>query len=407
MNLPFLFARRYLFSKKSTNAINVISAISVLGMTLGTAALVIVLSVFNGFEDLITSLYNSFNPDLKITAREGKSFIPDSQKVAALRKIKGVKAVSQCVDEIAFFEYGKRQDFGIIKGVDSYFEQCNGIKGAIKRGEYNLLNGEQHNAVIGMGMEYKLGVSIDDPFTSLKIYMPKRDAGFSLMGAPFKVAITQPAGVFAIQADFDGQYVLADLEHIRALMSYDNGEVSDIEMGIDSTVNLKNVQSEVKQLFGNEFIVKNRYEQDEAFYKIMNMERWVGFAIAALTLLLVAFNMVGSLWMLVIDKRRDIAILQAMGATPKLIQRIFLTEGLFLSGLGMFLGFSLAIFFVILQKQFGLIQLGGNMVVDSYPISMRFIDFLLVGMTVATIGLLASYLPARRASQIDILEVNK
>jgi lipoprotein-releasing system permease protein len=407
MNLPFLFARRYLFSKKSTNAINVISAISVLGMTLGTAALIIVLSVFNGFEDLITSLYNSFNPDLKITAKEGKSFIPDSQKMAALRKIKGVKAVSQCVDEIAFFEYGKRQDFGIIKGVDSEFERCNGIKGAIKRGDYNVLQGDQHNAVIGMGMEYKLGISIDDPFTSLKVYMPKRESGFSLMGAPFKVAAAQPVGVFAIQADFDGQYVLADLEHIRALMSYDNGEVSDIEMGIDSSAAIRTVQSEVKQIVGNEFIVKNRYEQDEAFYKIMNMERWVGFAIATLTLLLVAFNMVGSLWMLVIDKRRDIAILQAMGATPKLIQRIFLTEGLLLSGLGMFLGFSLAIFFVILQKQFGIIQLGGNMVVDSYPISLRFIDFVLVGTTVASIGLLASYLPARRAAQVDILEVNK
>ncbi len=407
MNLPFLFARRYLLSKKSTNAINIISGISVLGMMLGTAALVLVLSVFNGFEDLISSLYNSFNPDLKITAAKGKSFTPAPEKLAALRKIKGVKAVSQCVDEIAFFEYGKRQDFGIIKGVDAEFEKCNGIKSAVKRGDYKLLNGEEHNAVLGMGMEYKLGISLDDPFTTLKIYMPKRETGFSLMGAPFKVATAQPAGIFAIQADFDGQYVLADLEHIRTLMSYENGEVSDIEIGIDSTSDINSIENQVKQVFDSDFVVKNRYEQDEAFYKIMNMERWVGFAIAALTLLLVAFNMVGSLWMLVIDKRHDIAILQAMGATPKLIKQIFLSEGLLLSGLGMTLGFALALLFVFLQQQYGLISLGGNMVVESYPISLRAFDFVLVGATVATIGLIASYLPARRAAQINILEIKE
>lgn len=407
MNISFLFARRYLISKKSTNAINIIAAISVLGMTLGTAALIIVLSVFNGFEDLITSLYNSFNPDLKILPREGKAFLPDSTKIAALRQIKGVKAVSQCVDEIAFFQYGTRQDFGIIKGVDSEFAACNGIRSAIKRGEYSLLNGEEHQAVVGMGMEYKLGINIDDPFTALKVYMPKRESSFSVMSAPFKVALTQPAGVFAIQADFDGQYILADLDYTRTLLSYENGEVSDIEIGIDSTASLQMIQTAVKNLVGSEFIVKNRYEQDEAFYKIMNMERWVGFAIATLTLLLVAFNMVGSLWMLVIDKRRDIAILQAMGATPQLIRRIFLSEGLLLSAVGMFFGFAVAILFVFLQKQFGIIKLGGNMVVDAYPISLRFLDFVLVGATVTVIGFLAAYLPARRAAQIGILEVNK
>jgi lipoprotein-releasing system permease protein len=405
--LPYLFARRYLFAKKSTNAINVISAISVLGMTLGSAALIIVLSVFNGFEDLITSLYNSFNADLKIAPQMGKTFVPDSVQVAALRQIKGVKAVSQTLEEVAFFEYDKHQDFGIIKGVDTAFAQCNGIKAAIKRGKYALMSSDRTvpQAVVGLGMEYKLGIDVENPVAALKIYMPTRGQNQGLMAAPFRVQSVQPIGTFAIQADFDGQYVLADLDYIRQLTANEGGEVSFLEIGIGDKPQLSRIQAEAKRIMGNDFVIKNRYEQDEAFYKIMNMERWVGFAIATLTLLLVAFNMVGSLWMLVIDKQKDIGILRAMGATPTLIRNIFLMEGILLSALGMTIGFVLSISFILAQQHFGIIPLEGNMVVASYPISMRVSDFVLVGITVGIIGLLAAYLPARKAAALAVLDL--
>lgn len=401
--LAYFFARRYLFSKKSTNAINVISMISVMGMVLGSAALIIVLSVFNGFEDLITSLYNSFNPDLKIQAARGKVFVPDSAKVAALRRIKNVTSVSQTVEEIAFFEYNKQQDFGVIKGVDSSFEQSNGIRQAIKTGKYMLENGAASYAVCGLGMEYKLGINSADPFTSLKVYMPKKANAESLMGAPFTVMSLMPSGTFSIQADFDAKYVLTNLDFARRLLSYYEGEVSFLEIGIAKNADIKAVQQAAKAVMGADFVIKNRYEQDEAFYKIMNMERWVGFAIAALTLLLVAFNMVGSLWMLVIDKQRDIAILKSMGATAALIRNIFLAEGLLLSTLGMLLGFGISISFILIQQRFGIVPLEGNMVVASYPISMRIMDFVLVGFTVLGIGLLASFIPAYRAAQIKVI----
>ncbi len=404
--LPLLFARRYLFSRKSTNAINVISGIAVLGMTLGSAALIIVLSVFNGFEDLITSLYNAFNPDLKVVVRKGKVFVPEAAQFAALKKITGVVAVAQCLEEVAFFEYEKRQDFGIIKGVDTAFERCNGIRPAIKRGTYQLNKGTQAQAVVGMGMEYKLGINVDDPFNTLKVYMPKRnaEAAMSLTSAPFKMLNVVPVGVFSIQADFDGQYILTNLEYTRELLSYSGGEVSSVEIGLAPNADLSRIQREVTAIMGSDYTIKNRYEQDESFYKIMNMERWFGFAIAAFTLLLVAFNMVGALWMLVIDKRSDIAVLKAMGATRRLIQQIFLVEGLLLAGAGMVLGFAIAIVFILAQWQFGIIKLEGNMVVDSYPISMRFSDFVLVACTVAVIGLVASWLPARRAAAVE--EIN-
>jgi lipoprotein-releasing system permease protein len=401
--LPYFFARRYLFSKKSTNAINIISMISVAGMVLGSAALIIVLSVFNGFEDLITSLYNSFNPDLKIQAAKGKVFVADSTQIAALRHIKGVKSVSKTVEEIAFFEYNKQQDFGVLKGVDSSFEQSNGIRAAVKTGKYQLMQGAQNCAVVGLGMEYKLGINVADPFTSLKVYMPKKANADALMGAPFTVMPLTPAGSFSIQADFDAKYVLTNLQFAQQLLSYYEGEISFLELGLDKNTDIKQVQQAVKAAMGADFIVKNRYEQDEAFYKIMNMERWVGFAIATLTLLLVAFNMVGSLWMLVMDKQRDIAILKSMGATAALIRNIFLMEGVLLSLLGMGLGFGISISFILIQQQFGIVPLEGNMVVASYPIAMRFSDFVLVGATVLGIGLLASFIPAYRAAQIEAI----
>ena len=401
--LPYFFARRYLFSKKSTNAINVISMISVAGMVLGSAALIIVLSVFNGFEDLITSLYNSFNPDLKIQAAKGKVFVADSAQIAKLRHIKGVKSVSKTVEEIAFFEYNKQQDFGVLKGVDSSFEQSNGIRAAVKTGKYQLAQGAQNFAVVGLGMEYKLGINVADPFTSLKVYMPKKATADAFMGAPFTVMPLTPAGSFSIQADFDAKYVLTNLQFAQQLLSYYEDEISFLELGLHKNADLKAIQSQVKTAMGADFIVKNRYEQDEAFYKIMNMERWVGFAIATLTLLLVAFNMVGSLWMLVMDKQRDIAILKSMGATRTLIRNIFLVEGVLLAALGMFVGFAIAVSFILLQQHFGIVPLEGNMVVSSYPIAMRFTDFVLVGATVLGIGLLASFIPAYRAAQIEAI----
>ncbi len=402
MYLPFKIARRYFFSTKSSTAINYISGIAVLGITISTAALILVLSVFNGFEDLITSLYNSFNPDVKIAPASGKVFRPDDAKITQLRALDEVEEVSETLEEIAFFEYNKSQDFGIVKGVDNHFHKVNSIDSTIIRGSYFLKDSTRNYAVLGLGMEYKLSVNIDDVFKTLNIYMPKRKQRPGAFGQPFKKRFVAPAGVFAIQQEFDGQYVLVDLEFAQELLGY-RDEVSFLELKLKPGTNPEDAVSKIQDIVGADFEVKNRYQQDEAFYKLMNMEKWMGYAILSFMLFLVAFNMFGALWMLVIEKKKDIKILKSMGATPEVIRNIFLSEGAMLTLTGAIVGFILAIIIFLLQKYFGIIQLqgDGSYVVDAYPVSLRLWDFIKIFFTVMIIGLLFSLLPAYRASRIN------
>jgi lipoprotein-releasing system permease protein len=400
MNLPFLISRRYLFAKRSTNAINIITGISVLGVAIGTAALVLVLSVFNGFEDLLSDLFGHFNPELKITAAKGKTFESDSIKLAQIRALSGVEVLSETLEEIAFFEHQGSQDFGVLKGVDDQFARVNGIDSdtTLIEGEYLLQDGERNFLVLGAGVRNKLSVNVENPLASVTVYMPEQQTGF--LDKPFKTRLASPAGTFAIQQEFDSEYVLSNIGFIRELLEAPPGTVSALEIKARRGTKMPELKAQIQSILGDGYVMKDRYEQNEAFFKVMQLEKWMGFAITSLMLLLMAFNTVGALWMIVLDKQRDISTLKSMGATDGLIRRIFLLEGLLLTLLGMAIGLALAIILYIIQKEYGIVTIPEGFLVDSYPIAMRASDFIPITLTVMGIGLLASLLPARRAAQV-------
>lgn len=400
MNLPLLISRRYLFAKRSTNAINIITGISVLGVAIGTAALVLVLSVFNGFEDLLSDLFGHFNPELKITPEKGKTFQLDSITLQKIRALPGVAIASETLEEIAFFEHDGSQDFGVLKGVDSLFARVNGIDSdtTLREGQYILKDDNGNCLVVGAGIRNKLSIDVSNPLTTVTVYMPEQQTG--LLDKPFKTRLARPMGTFAIQQEFDNEYVLTNLGFVRELLEADSNTVSALEIKCRRSSDVPEVKRQVSAILGPGFVLEDRYEQNEAFFKVMKLEKWMGFAITSLMLLLMAFNTVGALWMIVLDKQRDISTLKSMGATDSMVHRIFILEGLLLTTLGMGIGLLLAIGIYIVQKTWGIVTIPEGFLVESYPIAMRISDFLPVVGTVLGIGLLASLLPARRAVQV-------
>jgi lipoprotein-releasing system permease protein len=401
MTLPIRIARRYLFAKKSTNAINIITGIAIFGIAVGTAALILVLSVFNGFEDLITDMYSRFNPDIKVTPVAGKTFVVDSTVMAKLPELEGVEYVAQTVEEVAFFGYKDNRDFGILKGCDDQYVLVTGLDSTIREGKYALLDGERNMTVMGLGMRNKLGVNIDDLFSPVTIYMAKRET-VGMFEQQFRSRLTYPAGTFITQQDYDSKYVLTNLELAQELLALD-GEIGAIEIKLSPGASVSSTQEAVQQLVGDAFEVENRYQQQEAFMKLMQLEKWLSYAIVSLMLLMVAFNMVGALWMIVLEKKKDIAILRSMGATTRLIRDIFLSEGLLLSLVGLVIGIVLTLTIYWIQTNYGLIGIPGEMMLDAYPVSLRWIDFIIVSITVVGIGLLASVPPALRAQRVPAM----
>lgn len=434
MNLPFKIGRRYLFANsisgvllvlalgyiflmpfllilmlfkkfnfKSINAINIISGISVFGISLGTAALILVLSVFNGFEDLISGLFGAFNPDVKVTPLIGKTFTTDSTLIAKLEMIDGVVAVSETIEETAFFEYKGSRDFGTLKGVDNKYTQVTGIDSTIREGDLIFeANGRQY-AVLGVGMRNKLSVNVDNEFTPITVYMAKKTSSVT---KPFIKKFIYPAGTFVIQQDFDNQYILSSLEFAQNLLNV-TSQVSALEIKLEDNKEQAKIITQIRAVMGNDYEIKDRYQQDEAFLKLMNIEKWLSYAILALTLVLVAFNMIGSLWMIVLDKKKDIAILKSMGATNEMIRSIFLNQGLLLCFVGMVFGFLIAGLLYLLQISYGIVPIPQGFVVNAYPVSMRLLDFIIVAITVLVIGFLASILPAIKASRISALIIEE
>jgi lipoprotein-releasing system permease protein len=402
MNLPFKIALRYLIAKKSTQVIQLITGISILGLTVGTAALVLVLSVFNGFEDLIMGMYVKFNPDIKITPVSGKFFNADASMVYKISKIPGVEAISGTLEEIAFFTYQDKQDFGMVKGVDTLFSAVSNIDSCIKEGVYLPNRSLSFNALIGLGIRNKLGINLEDPFASLTVYMPKNKENTPFEN-PFRSRNLQPVGTFMIQQEYDNQYIITTLNVARELMGSAN-LLSAWEIKVSQNHSVKKVVSEIQSIVKDRFYVKDYYAQEEGFIKLMRLEKWLSFAIVGFMLLLVAFNLIGALWMIVLDKKRDISILKSIGSTDVDIRNLFLYEGLFLTGIGLISGVFLALFIFFLQKTFHLVAIPGSFVVDSYPISLRWEDFITVSLTVLFIGLLASIPAALRAMRISTHE---
>ena len=402
LNLSLKIARRYLFANKSTNAINLISGISVLGITIGTAALILILSVFNGFEDLLSSLFSTFNPDIKVIAAKGKTFTIEDELMEKVAKTGGVVLVSQTLEEVAFFEYKGSQDFGVVKGVDDYFPQVTGIDSTIREGRIVFQDRGSEFAVVGGGMRNKLGINVEDQFAALAVYMPNKKHRAGSLSKPFKKQYTYPVGTFVNQQDFDNQYVLTSLDFTRSLLNSKN-DLSALEIKLDPKANPQKVAANLRSTLGEAFIVKDRYQQNEAYLKLMNIEKWMSFAILILMMVLIAFNMIGSLWMIVLEKKKDIAILKSMGATEKMIRNIFLLEGILLTLLGIAIGLAIAFILYLLQINYGIISFPGSFAFEAYPIDMRFFDVMVVLVSVTVIGLLASILPARRAERVSAL----
>ena len=391
------FSSRYLLGKKSTNAINIIAGISILGISIGTAALILVMSVLNGFEGLIKGLINSFNPDLRITINEGKTFVQDSNLLYTLKKIPNVLSIHPYLEETALLEYKDIKDFATLKGVDSTFVTHSMISKKMEEGKFELKSPLGYEAVIGIGIRNKLAISIDDDFARLSAFMPDPHAGSM---APFKKRTLIPSGVFSIQQDYDNKYVFVDLEFLQNLINKE-GQLSGYEIQLNDYSQADHSADLFRKQLGNHFNVLNRNQQDAAFYKLMKIEKWVSYAILSFVLVLVAFNIVGALWMIVLEKKKDIMILKSLGMKNQAVKNIFLSTGLLITGLGILIGYILAVILYYFQQRFGIVPIPEGFLVDQYPIELRWFDFLIVGITVSLIGLAASIYPARQAAKLD------
>lgn len=397
LSFSFRIARRYLFSKKSHNAINIISGVSASGVAIGAMALVCVLSVFNGFESLISDMFSAFDPDLKITLTHGKTFDANSPEFNKLRKEKSVAYFTEVVEENALLRFKNKQMPATIKGVSNDFEKMTRIDSIMYDGNFILYDGAFQRAVPGVGVASILGLGAHfiDP---LYIYAPKRTSKINLLRPEnsFNQMGTFVSGIFSVkQLQYDDHYVLVSIEFARDLFEYDKSTVSAIELKLAKSVDKEQVQKQIQTLLGDRFQVKNRYEQQESFFKIMKIEKWITYLILCFILLIASFNIIGSLSMLIIDKKSDIETLRNLGANNQLIKRIFLFEGWMISGVGALVGIGFGAILCLLQEHFGFLKLGTGYVVDAYPVVTNPMDMLLVFMTVLIMGFLAAYYPVR------------
>ena len=403
MIFPLYIARRYLISKKSHNIINFISGISVLGVTVGTLALVIVLSVFNGFEDLVLSLINSFNPDLKIEAVIGKVIHMDDFPEEKLKKIQGVKSIIPVIEEKALVKYRDKQHIVTMKGVGEGFEKISPVNDFIISGELKLKQGDQDFAVIGAGVAWYLSLYLGDFTPPVMVYLPKRTRkSFSgPLAQAFNDVSIPVSGVFAIQQEFDSQYVLVPIGLMKNLLEYSD-EVNSLEIALATGSNTEEVQKQIIRILGEDFSVKNRFQQQELLYKVMKSEKWAIFFILVFILIIATFNVIGSLSMLILDKKKDIAVLWSLGADKKLIKRIFTIEGMLISVAGGILGLVLGGLLAWLQQQYGFIKLGGDggsYIIEAYPVKVKISDLVYILLTVLFIGFVTVWYPVRQISR--------
>jgi lipoprotein-releasing system permease protein len=410
LNFPLYIARRYLVSRKSHNIINIISGISIAGVLICTAALIIVLSVFGGFERLVISLFNAFNPDLAITLNEGKTFdstiIPEDQ----LRKIPGVKYLAEVIEENALVKYKDKQYIATIKGVGEDYAKMCGLDTMMSEGKFVLQEGDRNFAVMGYGVAYYLGANLDDYVNPISIYVPRRNASFSGgFSDAFNNEVIFPSGFFSVQQDFDIKYVILPLRFVKKLLEYDK-QITGVEIGIVKGADVDQIQRQISQLVGDKFQVKNRYQQQELLYKIMKSEKWAIFLILTFILIIATFNVIGSLSMLILDKKRDIAVLQCLGASQSKVKRIFLAEGLLVSFIGAAGGLILGGITCFLQQKFGFVKLGSpnsTFVVSAYPVHMQVQDFIFVFFTVLLIGAVATWYPVFNIRKIETHILNQ
>lgn len=378
------------------HAINIISGVSMLGVFIGSAALVVILSVFNGLEKVTLALYNNFTPELRIEPKQGKTFDPNTPYFNALHRDPKLFSFTEVLEEKALIRYGPTGQFiGTVRGVSDEFLKNKQLDSTIERGSFTLKYDGRPMAVIGATVQSKLSVSIRNQLSPLQIYCPRRNASSSADPlSEFEVRYIYPSGIFNIQQDFNS-LIITPIDFMRDLLS-EPTNISAIDLNYKKGTDLQAVEKDIADKAGSAFIIKNRYEQNADLYKILNYERWFTFMILTLVLIIAIFNIIGSLTMLVIDKQKDIAILTSLGADKQLIQGIFFFDGMMISFIGCILGMTVGLIFCILQEQFGFIKFGDNMtLIDAYPIALKFTDFILVFFTVAGIASIASGISSR------------
>ena len=401
MNFPFFIARRYLFSKKSTHAINVISGISVVGVAIATMALVVTLSVFNGFHDLVASFFTSFDPQLKITPVEGKSVAADDPVLTQIRQLPQMEVAPECVEDQALAIYKSRQMMVMIKGVDDNFDQLTHIKEIlIGEGDFCLHAADMDYGILGIRLAEQLatGYSYDQP---LHIYAPRREGQFDLTNpteAFEEDDLYSPGVLFNVrQAKYDKNYIITSIAFARRLFDQ-QGMLTSLELRLKPGSNFERTKSEIKQLCGDRFTVKDRFEQQDDTFKIMKIEKFIAYIFLTFILMVACFNIIGSLSMLIIDKKDDVVTLRNLGANDKQITRIFLFEGRMISAIGAVIGIIIGLLLCWLQQRFGLVALGsssGSFVINAYPVSVHPEDIVLIFITVLVVGFLSVWYPVR------------
>ncbi|MBI9061356.1 MAG: FtsX-like permease family protein [Marinilabiliaceae bacterium] len=399
MNLALHIAKRYLIAKKSQNIINVISMISVVGVVTGSMALLVVLSVFNGLNGFIGDLFGAFDPDYKVVPVSGKVFSLDSLDVKALKDTEGVLFISEILEDQALLKFGKRRMPGQVMGVDCYFKQVSGVDSIMVNGPFRLHEKGENQGVLGAMLADQLNVRLN--FVSpLAMYVPRRTGSINMMRpeSSFNTEYIRPAGFFAVrQNEYDGKYVIVQIDQARKLFDYDSTMVSSLAIKVDPNIDGERLQHDLQKVAGPGVKVLNKEQQHEAFYKMMKVEKLMAFLILSFIMVIAAFNVIGTLSMLIYEKKESIFTLKSMGADRKLVTRIFLIEGWLISLVGVFVGVLVGVLLVWVQQYFGVIKFqgGGTYLMPAYPVKLQLMDVLLVVATVSIIGFLAAWYPVR------------
>lgn len=396
MHLPFYIARRYLVAKKSHNVINIISAISAAGMAIGTAALVIIMSIYNGFDSLIKTMMSKVEADLVIVPAHGKTFVPEGEVYDWIYEQEEVKNMCCVLQEQVFISYDGKQSLCQAKGVDWVFEDETPLKDYIRDGEFKLHKGDIPMASIGSGLAWEMG--INPRFLSpIELYFPSRTRKISLSNPASSIESVKvwPSSIFSISQDVDSDLLILPIEKMRELLEYDD-EVSAVEIRVVESAGddrIKSLQKEISARIGSDFRVKNRFQQNESLYKMMKYEKAAIYMILIFIIIIIAFNIIGSLSMLIIEKKEDIGTLRSMGATEATIRKIFSLEGWMISLSGLAVGLIFGIGFSLAQQHWGFIKMPGSFIVQAYPIILSWSDILLTIVGVAVIGYITALIP--------------
>ena len=395
MNVPFYIARKYFFSSKKINYVHILSLVSQFGIAIGTIALVLVMSVFNGFENLVLDMYNVFDPHIRVTSNEGKNF--DSDEVnKVIGDIDGVANFSSVLEEKILVEYNSKQYIAVLKGVDDNYRELTNFDSLIVDGGYIDDFKSNNVAMVGRGIAYYLSMHIGSVFDNLKVYLPNRDSKNLLkLEKAFTSSSISPVGVFGVQQEIDSKYIIVPLNFVQDLINRDK-YVSAIEIKLKSSDSMINIQNLLKEKLDSKYLIQNRFEQQEFLYKILNTERLVVVIILLFIVLIASFNIISSLIILIIDKKKDIESLFNFGFENHSIKKVFIYKSMLGVFVGSFSGIIIGFILAYLQQELGLIKMGvGSFVIDAYPISIKLNDIIIIQLIVLLIGLLASWFTSR------------